>query len=410
MPTGPSNENIIKTKPVIHAPIFIDSDNAFTPQNGVARGSGTQHDPFVIENLIIEEALSTAIYIRNTTSFFIIQNVVVKRSQNGIVLENVRNGTVRNCLIQDNQIGIKIESCENINIENNTVGPNKENVVIIGEIPSEIKNNVFKNNRYLYEFGSCLQCPHIVCINFLRHELSILNQPKRPSEGEIYLPCIPGALLSALCDVIGDIDRNLGETPLTILLGQVLKDLRCSLFLFWSGHFRNAMQVLRPALENFLAAIYFDYLENGRKEFNKWASEKEEYKISDYLTYIEKKAIRPEGREEWEKRREKIEELYSSLSEYLHASKYKTLERHATCFEALGIDQEKMDKWFSAFTTVITFVLEYLIEIYRNLLEEKTRDELGGLFSPETLSFCQPQRREFLVKFGDLLRQKLMKT
>jgi parallel beta-helix repeat protein len=412
----------------VHA-IFIDSDDAFTLQKGIARGSGTQDDPFVIENLAIEAPSDEidAIYIRNTTKFFVIQNVVVKRSRNGIVLENVRNGTVRNCFIQDNQIGIRIESCENVSIENNTIGPNKKNVVVIGKIPSGIKNN-----RYLYEFDFCLDCPYIQCIDFVWQELSILNQPKRPSNGEAYLPCIPSAFLRALCDVIGDIKDKTGETPLTTLLTQVLKDLRCSLFLFWSGHFRNAMQVLRPALENFLAAIYFDSKnEEGREEFRKWATGEIDIGFQTFLNGVEKYAewimrkkteynVCPECGIDWRKwpfdakmehlrrhlREEKIKikGLYNKLSEYLHASKYETLEKCITCLEGLRIDQEKMDKWLSGFLTVIKFVLQYLIDIYGELLEEETRNNLMELFGPESLSYCRPEKREFLVKFGEYLR------
>jgi hypothetical protein len=258
------------------------------------------------------------------------------------------------------------------------------------------------------------------CIDFVWQELSILKQViKRPSEKEAYFPCIPGAFLNALCDVISDIYQKKGEKPLTTLLLQVLKDLRCSLFLFWSGHFRNAMQVLRPALENSIVAFYFDLKgEEGQKEFEKWASEKEretksELSLNRCLAYIEKNAIRAEARKEWRKERKAIEELYSNLSEYLHASTYETLERcepgrPATCPEVLKIiDKEKADKWFSAFLFVVQFILKYLIYRYQDFLKKETVDSLAKIFSPESLSYCQPQKREFLVKFGDFLRQIL---
>ena len=96
-----------------HAPIRIDSDADFTLANGVSNagtGDGSAGNPWVIENLEIDGALSgNCIYVGNTTEYFIIQNCNLSNSSGlvsqsyfsdaGIVLYDVQNGHILNNII-----------------------------------------------------------------------------------------------------------------------------------------------------------------------------------------------------------------------------------------------------------------------------------------------------------------------
>ena len=70
-----------------HAPIEIIGDANFTSANGVANGSGTEGDPYIIENYDISAATADGIEIRDTTAHFIIQNVNIQARQGVAVRE-----------------------------------------------------------------------------------------------------------------------------------------------------------------------------------------------------------------------------------------------------------------------------------------------------------------------------------
>ena len=58
-----------------HQPIYIEGNDNFTQENGVTDGSGTEEDPYIIENWIIENDNTTdnGIFINNTDMNFIIR-------------------------------------------------------------------------------------------------------------------------------------------------------------------------------------------------------------------------------------------------------------------------------------------------------------------------------------------------
>lgn len=60
-----------------HAPIVIEGNAGFTSANGVASGSGTASKPYVIGPWMIDGMSAPAVQIRNTTAFFVLQDVNV---------------------------------------------------------------------------------------------------------------------------------------------------------------------------------------------------------------------------------------------------------------------------------------------------------------------------------------------
>ncbi|MEM3341412.1 MAG: hypothetical protein QW728_01835 [Thermoplasmata archaeon] len=97
----PSSETSAKSRLNSHTPIRIDCDSDFTSENGLCTGSGTESDPYIIENWYIEGlGYGYGIYIGNTTGYFVVRNCTISQSygnssiyywNSGIALFNVSN-------------------------------------------------------------------------------------------------------------------------------------------------------------------------------------------------------------------------------------------------------------------------------------------------------------------------------
>ncbi len=107
--------NAYALKGGMHAPIKIEGDANFTPENGVTGGNGTPNDPYIISGLEIDaQDGNNAIYIGNTTAYFIIENCTlsnasyhsIETSGGAIGFYNVRNGMVRNVSAHDTYEGV----------------------------------------------------------------------------------------------------------------------------------------------------------------------------------------------------------------------------------------------------------------------------------------------------------------
>ena len=112
-----------------HDPIIILSNNDFTSENGVIGGSGTENDPFIISDWVIEGDGETdyGIFIENTNVFFIIQNCTIQYFfkegdfQYGIYLDNVINGRIVNTTLYKDHQGIFMKDSHYIQIQKCTI-------------------------------------------------------------------------------------------------------------------------------------------------------------------------------------------------------------------------------------------------------------------------------------------------
>lgn len=111
-----------------HQPICIIGNNEFTEENGVIGGSGTEEDPYIIENwwIVSDGIASQGIFINNTDVHFIIRNCTISgfhhpdEYHQGIELSDVVHGKIESTIISECQTGISVRySKENI-IENCT--------------------------------------------------------------------------------------------------------------------------------------------------------------------------------------------------------------------------------------------------------------------------------------------------
>lgn len=118
-----------------HAPIHIDNNWTDAKAAGIATGSGTYADPYVIEDYIIDGGnLSSCILIENSNVYFKIENCTVYNSASGkngsydagIKLGHVNNGQLinNNCSNND-RYGIYIYMSNNNTVSGNTASYNQ---------------------------------------------------------------------------------------------------------------------------------------------------------------------------------------------------------------------------------------------------------------------------------------------
>ena len=162
--------------PTILLPFVIDDDISnyagdYTWAEAVMEpwctGSGTELDPYVIENLNIDGCGETSITIRDSNVYFVIRYCTIYNSSIGILLSNVDNGKLIDNDCSDNDYGIYLEDfCSNNNITGNIANDNSvgiflyhcddniitENTAAINDNGIYVKysdsNTVSKNNVY----------------------------------------------------------------------------------------------------------------------------------------------------------------------------------------------------------------------------------------------------------------------
>ena len=133
--------------------IYIVGDDEFTLANGVTGGSGTELDPYVIENWAIAVSNKKGIWIENTTKFFIIRNCLAENGlfentsgsdySSGIYLNHVINGVLENNSCKNNVRGISLDDLsENNNISNNICSNNQHYGILI----DYSSNNILDQN------------------------------------------------------------------------------------------------------------------------------------------------------------------------------------------------------------------------------------------------------------------------
>jgi parallel beta-helix repeat protein len=148
----------MEIKETVHNPIHINGNSGFTSANGVTGGSGTQTDPYIIENWEIDGHGGTyCIWIENTTVWFVVRNCKVWNATSeaseprgtGIYLKNVTHGTLMNNNCTYNSLGICLMSSSNNNITNNNCSGNSYDGIVLGSSTNNnITNNICSGNSW----------------------------------------------------------------------------------------------------------------------------------------------------------------------------------------------------------------------------------------------------------------------
>lgn len=134
---------------VAHDSIFIDGDGAlaaFCAGNGT---NGTQSNPYIIQNYVINAPTAIGIYIENTNACLVIRNCVVDNgngSEIGIYLENTSSVNVSNNTLSKIADGIGLESASNTTISGNNCLNNGDGIDLNGASNTTIAGNNCSSN------------------------------------------------------------------------------------------------------------------------------------------------------------------------------------------------------------------------------------------------------------------------
>lgn len=132
------------------APIKIVGDAGFTSANGVTSGTGTPGDPFIINDWEIDATTAIAIDISGTRAYFVIRNCLLKNgavgTNDGLMLNNVENGTVRNNVIINNMHGIHVQSSSYNLVHANNVSSNMNDGIYLDD---SFNNSITNNSCWM---------------------------------------------------------------------------------------------------------------------------------------------------------------------------------------------------------------------------------------------------------------------
>lgn len=120
----------------VNEPLLIVADDYFTSGNGVSSGDGTEANPFVIEDLVIEVPSDPVlegqgIRISHTEAHFVIRNVTIRSDGPGwvapssypvgIFLNAAENAVIESCTIQNMSVGIEMAMSSDAVIRDSTM-------------------------------------------------------------------------------------------------------------------------------------------------------------------------------------------------------------------------------------------------------------------------------------------------
>lgn len=136
----------------------------------------------------------------------------------------------------------------------------------------------------------CLECELVPCINLYRKldkagggELCILEST---ITNKAHVPCEYGALIYSLCQLLVLISDTLSFE----LFNQCIRDLKAVSFLILTGHYRNAIQIMRPIIENWLTGLYWDvkFSHSNARTKKRIIKEYEKFRKQDNYMVLEK--------------------------------------------------------------------------------------------------------------------------
>lgn len=236
----------------------------------------------------------------------------------------------------------------------------------------------------------CMRCEVTDCLNLFRkseypqdtgNELyvySILGEKIKTNRVLTAHVCSNGTFLIASCFLTVPIYRDHKESYLSDILVQVTSDFKASMFLGFSGHYRQAMQVLRCAFENIISGVYFqsdltnltekkakdeDFARLNRR-FNDW-KERGRVNIRASIEVLRRiNFLSIDEQRDWYK-------LYALLSKFIHTPeefiahvKHKDEEKARTCPAGTYFSEDQLVEWSDCFQHVFAVLLKTIAEFH----------------------------------------------
>lgn len=247
----------------------------------------------------------------------------------------------------------------------------------------------------------CNKCELIPCINFYRE----LGEGKGGEffiyetliKNKIHTPCEFGVLIFSLCKLSIPISEALSFE----LFHQCIRDMKAVSFLILTGHYRSAMQIMRPIIENWLAGLYWDVKYSVSDNTEKIETEYEKFRVADKYEVLEEDLIEAFGKEEfknknkkyldqefllrWLQKKEVIDGKVKNylghkigiLNSYLHPN-FKQTEiskpNCAACPSCVFLDEEVYKKSVEIFQDIATLLLDTFYHYLNTFLPEDEKN------------------------------------
>ena len=145
-----------------HASIVINSSTAFTADNGVTSGSGTEGDPYILEGWsIYGDESSVGILIQGTSEYLVIRDVTVFNCSIGISIFSASNVRVTSCSIVDNVKGVSILYSDYCTVVDNVVTMSDCGICVYQSENYVVSPNTYINNRVDVSLPSTMAEPKI---------------------------------------------------------------------------------------------------------------------------------------------------------------------------------------------------------------------------------------------------------
>jgi parallel beta-helix repeat protein len=144
-----------KYSPSYHSPIAIAAESDFTkPGSGsgcecVRSGSGTETDPYVISDWIVNSTNGDGIDIWGTEAHFVITRVGLRSnsSGSGVYISDAKNGIVENSQIRGWWFGLYVFRSGSMEFINNTIAGNEYGIQLEASSNNQVLDNRIEDNR-----------------------------------------------------------------------------------------------------------------------------------------------------------------------------------------------------------------------------------------------------------------------
>ncbi|MCK4732496.1 MAG: hypothetical protein KAT65_08560 [Methanophagales archaeon] len=260
----------------------------------------------------------------------------------------------------------------------------------------------------------CLSCEHYPCANLLLKvdeldggELYVLNESIKQKKIVPCQPMIPYhsclLLFKAAYDACTENDEiededKLVDVPLLGLIWQCLYDLKASAFLALTAHYRSAIQLLRPVIENILVGLYFEerLLKASEDERDHVWDDLDNWRAGNYqlnrtdLDFGNLKKWLGKNKVITNDDKERLGKLWGELGKkYIHPYFWHMdigEENHSKFPAATRYDGDHYYEWLEFFQNIIDFVIEKIFYHYPDIAETvDAKEALGYLKNLESL-------------------------
>jgi hypothetical protein len=248
----------------------------------------------------------------------------------------------------------------------------------------------------------CIRCKVIECFNLFdkSHEsvdagnelyvYSILGRKIDENEDLGVCVCTNGSFLRASCFLADPIFTYYKNSYLSDILIQVTRDFKASIFLAFSGHYRQAMQVLRCGFENIISGAYYhtDLISLGKnnaktndfarlnRRFNEWKKGRSRVNVHKAIEVLRRIGFLSMDEEEsWN-------ELYNLLSKFIHTpEEFVTRVEHdgkiklkgeIVCSAATYFSEKQLIEWSDCYQSVFAILLKTVAEFHPEIFNTES--------------------------------------